>query len=140
MFCSNKDKITEDLKSNAIYKFRCPGCSDEYIGKTDRNFRTRVLEHGSYRKDQNTNVYKHLSACKYYDEITSLFALPCGDNKRVCLNTPQHLIETAIDSINILARNDDWVQLCFLESLYIKREKPALNTGCKATKELQLFR
>ena len=37
------------------------------------------------------------------------------------------------------ATNSNVYQLCFLESLYIKTVKPYLNTGIKATKELELF-
>ena len=49
MFCSNKDKTPDDLKSHCVYKFQCP----------DRNFLTRVEEHGTHSKDQDTVVYKN---------------------------------------------------------------------------------
>ena len=28
-----------------IYKITCPGCFKEYVGKTDRNFMTRLEDH-----------------------------------------------------------------------------------------------
>ena len=65
MFCSNKDRLPDTLKSNDIYEFGCIGCAETYIGKTDRNFGIRVDEHGSYRKDQNTAVYTHLTCVKH---------------------------------------------------------------------------
>ena len=37
MFCSSKDQIPTDPKSNLIYRFTCPGCNEKYIGKTERN-------------------------------------------------------------------------------------------------------
>ena len=67
-------------------------------------------------------------------------AVPSGDSKPPDINIPQHLIECAKNSIKILARNDNYTQLSFLESLHIKRENPPLNKGIKATKELQLFK
>ena len=45
MFCSSKDQIPRDQKANLIYSFTCPGCNAQYIGKTDRNFITRLQEH-----------------------------------------------------------------------------------------------
>ena len=44
------------------------------------------------------------------------------------------------ENTHILDKNNNWTQLCFLESLYIKRLNPALNVGIKATKELNLFK
>ena len=42
------------------------------------------------------------------------------------------------ENTRILDKNNNWTQLCFLESLYIKRLNPALSVGIKATKELRL--
>ena len=60
MFVSTKDKTPDNLKSHCIYEFRCPACSKCYIGKTDRNFESRLVEHGTPRKGQNTAMYSHL--------------------------------------------------------------------------------
>ena len=32
-YCSNKDKIPDNLKSNVIYKITCPGCGENYVEK-----------------------------------------------------------------------------------------------------------
>ena len=48
MFCSAKDKIPTHQKSNVVYSIRCPGCGDEYIGKTDRCVITRMSEHATH--------------------------------------------------------------------------------------------
>ena len=140
MFCSNKDKIPNELKSNCVYEFKCPGCSERYIGKTDRNFLTRVIEHGAYRKDQNTAVYKHLISCDHFNETLELLQIPCENTNSIRINIAQHLNETAKNSIKLLRQNNDWRQLCFLEALYIRQTNPELNNGLKATKELQLFK
>ena len=101
---------------------------------------TRVNEHETYRKDQNTAIYKHLTSCEHYKEIIALLGIPCENTKAIIINSSQHLIETAKNSIKLLMRNDDWRQLCFLEALYIRRSCAELNYGIKATKELQLFK
>ena len=36
---------------------------------------------------------------------------------------------------SIVAVNNDFTELCFLESLFIEIHKPKLNTGIKAAKE-----
>lgn len=36
LFCNNKGKIKFGEKSDVTYKFTCPGCQRQYIGKTDR--------------------------------------------------------------------------------------------------------
>lgn len=141
MFCSNKDKIPTGLKSNCIYQFECPGCSERYIGKTDRNFDTRVSEHGTHRKDQNTVVYKHLSDCPDFHEIIQLLNLPTGDNILSPKPSLQpYILNAAFGNIKLLCMNSNWVQLCFLEALYIKRTNPSLNTGIRASKDLVLFK
>ena len=34
MSCSVKDKIPTHQKSNVIYTINCPGCREDYLGKT----------------------------------------------------------------------------------------------------------
>ena len=36
-FCNNKDKIHDHQRHNLVYKITCPGCGEDYIGKTDRS-------------------------------------------------------------------------------------------------------
>ena len=50
-----------------------------------------------------------------------------------------HIRTTVTDNVRIISKSENWAELCFLESLNIKRKKPSLNTGIKATKELVLF-
>ena len=39
----------------------------------------------------------------------------------------------------IIGNSQNWVELCFLESLHIKWKKPKVNCGIKSIKELVLF-
>ena len=49
----------EFCKENfVVYKFTCASCSSTYIGKTCRNFKTRIEEH--IRKDNKSHIFKHL--------------------------------------------------------------------------------
>ena len=42
---SKKDPVPTGQKSHVIYKFTCPGCRHDYIGKTDRCFQLKDLLH-----------------------------------------------------------------------------------------------
>ena len=48
-------------------------------------------------------------------------------------------VKIAVYNTKIIDNNQNWIELCFLESLRIKWKKPKLNYGIKATKELVLF-
>ena len=43
-FLSNKDKIPNLSKSNAVYEVKSPGCSATCIGKTERCLQSRLSE------------------------------------------------------------------------------------------------
>ena len=43
------------------------------------------------------------------------------------------------DNTKIIGRARDWTTLCFMEAIAIKTNNPQLNSGLKATKNLQLF-
>ena len=46
-FSHNKDKIKEDMQSNIVYQLNCSSCQATYIGKTIRQMRRRLKEHGA---------------------------------------------------------------------------------------------
>ena len=132
MFCSTKDKLSNLKKAHVIYKFKCPGCSKCYIGKTERNLVSRLIEHGKDKID-SSSISDHLHSCIFYQDILSYFSL--FDN----INIKAHHCNTVLDNTVILDYNDNWLKLSFLESYYIKLLKPELNCGARASKELQLF-
>ena len=35
MFCNNKDSIAVEQNSNVVYTVTCPGCFQNYVGKTN---------------------------------------------------------------------------------------------------------
>ena len=69
MFCSVKDKIPTHQKSIVIYAIKCPGCDEDYVGKTDRYVITRLNEHIN-RSDQP--MFQHLQHCEKFLETMIL--------------------------------------------------------------------
>ena len=138
MLCNTKDVIPTSQKSNIIYKIECPGCHQTYVGKTDRNYITRIKEHGSKEKQP---MYEHLHNCHKFKNYVQMFALPnlFLENEQE-INFKKHVYNAAISNATILDKNLNWSQLCFLEAYYIKLLSPVINHGLKASKELQLFR
>lgn len=136
MFCPTKDKILNDHKANVIYEINCPGCGEKYVGKTDRCFKTRMLEHGR-RADQP--MHQHLKHCIEFHDVTNLFALTRLFGNSDGINHKEHMINAVLNNCKILDTNDNWSQLSFLEAFYIKKLRPKINDGLKASKELQLF-
>ena len=125
------------LKSHVIYKLACPACYAEYIGKTDRFLRVRLDKHNS---DHNSAMFQHLHSCEAFKFLFSLNNLPgCFNNKAVAASFTFHVHQTILNNATIIACINNYNQLCFLESLLIKRYIPQLNYDMKAAKELSLF-
>ena len=57
---------------NVIYCLTCPGSSEKYIGKTDHNLFSGLIEQVS-RDDQS--MYQHLPKCKHCNDIVKLIKL-----------------------------------------------------------------
>ena len=140
IFCSNKDKLPLSLKANCIYEFTCPCCSASYIGKTDRNFDTRVNEHGTHSKGQDTVVYQHLQECTEFRYYVTLLNMPALNDRSKIKPIDAYIYHTVRNNTTLIQCNDNWLQLCFLEAYFIKLKKPLLNTGLKASRDLVLFK
>ena len=50
-FCPKKDKIPELCQANVVYEFKCPGCGQMYIGKTESK-PTNVTNTARYQLQQ----------------------------------------------------------------------------------------
>ena len=111
-----------------------------YIGMTQRCLSVRLKEHAT--RLSSSAVGQHFSECEHaqflatlQDQFTLLNDLPLpSDNsspiENLVFNSYRILHITKSNNYNILA---------FLEALLIKHNKPFLNSGLKASKELQLF-
>ena len=98
----------------------------------------RLSEHSS---KPDSAVLKHLNSCPYFNDIVSLCRLPdILTNNSCSIDKNKHIEHAIFNHTQILQQNNNWLQLCFLESLFIKRHSPSLNVGVKATKNLVLFK
>ena len=141
--CINKDPNPMYLKSHVIYQLTCPACNAEYIGKTDRCLRVRLDKHSSDHNNYSA-MFQHLHSCKAFKFLFSLNNVPgCFNYKANVANFTSHIHQTILNNTTIIiACNNNYNsynQLCFLESLLIKRYIPQHNYGINAAKELVLF-
>ena len=63
------NKTPKLLKSNVVYRFVCPGCSADYIGKTDRNMHERCIE---YATTKSSAILDHITSCSEFAYVTNL--------------------------------------------------------------------
>ena len=131
-FTNTKDRIPLLSNSRFIYKFKCPGCSELYVGKTNRTLYKRTLEHAWEKKDSAVRI--HLAECAAYHHILGIFSIDHDD-----VDLKEFQITVVRENTSIISKSDNWQILDYLEPLYIKELKPTLNTGMKATKRLCLF-
>ena len=125
-----KNKLPPLSHSNVVYEVACPGCG----------LSIRLKEHAT--RLSSSAVGEHFSECEHAQYLVSLqnqftllndLPLPSDNLSPVeilVLNNYKILHSTKSNNYNILAS---------LEALLIKHNKPFLNTGLKASKELQLF-
>ena len=117
-----------------VYEFYCPACNSKYIGKTDQNFGTRVQElSGSEKKSP---LYNHLLECEHFNDVVNLHSLRPSNNLAEYL---QHVKIAVYGNTKIIGSSQNWIELCFLETVHIKCKKPNLNCGMNASKELVLL-
>ena len=57
MFFPTKYRIRWNQKANVIYIIQCPGCHNDYIGKTDRNLITRLSENRKKEVNSSSNIF-----------------------------------------------------------------------------------
>ena len=114
-------------------KFTCPGCHASYIGKTDRNLSTRILEHS--KPHTNSEIFNHINSCHNFQHIHDILNLP----DLLSNHNPISLHDILLSNTIVLDSHKHWSVLLFKEALAIRRNFPSLNHGLKASKELVLF-
>ena len=98
------------LMFTLVYTIKCPGCGEDYIGKTDRCVIKRLNEH-SNRSDQP--MIQHLKHCETFLETMTLYQLPDIDTDVSTVNLQAHIASAVSDNWKILDFNTNWAQLCF---------------------------
>ena len=86
------------------------------------------LEHSGI--DKKSQVYNDLLECEYFNYVVNLHSLPPNNNSVEYL---EHVKITVYDNTKIIYNSQNWVELCFSESLHIKWKKPKLNCGYQRT-------
>ena len=139
--CNTKDRTPKLYESFVVYGFICPGCNANYVVKTERTLHERCAEHAWHDKD--SVVFNHLNECVGVQHMFEIGKL-----------TPSLLTNNIIDdefdlrschvnlvqmNTRIIDRHKNWNVFLFKEAIKIKEIKPTLNTGLKASKELQVF-
>ena len=79
---------------------------------------------------------KHLHNCPRISEFCAFF--------RICdpyqFNKNKHVHNAVLNNCKIIHRHNNNTVLDFLEAYYIKLDKPSINFGIRASKELVLFK
>ena len=73
LFCNTKDKTPTLNQSFVVYEFVCPGCSANYVGKTERTLFERNVEHAWNDKDSVVNI--HLNECNGVQHVFNITTL-----------------------------------------------------------------
>ena len=113
-FVSCKDKTPKEFQSSIVDKFTCPGCFKSYMGNTDRCLYTRLNEHATSDKSNLLKLNIDESDTNEQFDLTLILL-----HNSIILNKAKH-----------------WSVLLFKEPLAIHRQKPELNHGIKASREL----
>ena len=108
-FFSYKDSLPKCVRSGLIYEYCCAQCASRYQGSTHRNFYMRIAEHAG--RSFRTN---------------SVLSQPSHSSIR--LHTQSCRSDISIENFKILGYNSNLIDLRILESLYIHKTKPALNS------------
>ena len=132
-YCNTEDKVPEYLKSHIVYEFCYPACNKKYIWKTDRKLGSCVQEHSSF--DRKSPLYNHFLECEHVNFVENSHSLSPGSNSGEYLEDVKFGV---YGNTKIIDNSQNWVELCFFESLCIKWKKPKLKYGIKVTKELAL--
>ena len=93
----------------------------------------RIKEH-TYKKD--SELYNHINSCKHFHYLQSLLNLP---SNLLSLNEATNLQQLTLNNCHIIDKAKQWSLLLFKEALCIHQQKPLLNHGTNATKELVIF-
>ena len=107
------------------------------FGKTERCLQTRLNEH--FTQLHTSAVAQHFLNCSSAQHIADLNAH--HDNLNTSFHEPANPTNLIFSNCKIIhsCKSKNPKQLLILEALLIKQNKPEINSGLKASKELSLF-
>ena len=111
-FFKHKERLSAPLCSAIVYIYKCGECNSSYIGSTKRQFRCRIAEHLgiSVRNADPLQSTNHSSIMDHHRDA-------------------KHNISKNNFEILSKCNSNNILDLRTLESLYISRLKPSLNSG-----------
>ena len=111
--------------SFVVYEFACPGCSANYVGKTERTLFERNVEHAQNNKDRVANI--HLNECNGIQHMfnttklaPSLFSYSITDDVQDLRTSRINLVQM---NIRIIDRHKNWNTLLFKEAIKNQRKE-----------------
>ena len=122
-FLPNKDKIPKLSKSKIIYQITCPGCSNSYIGKTERCLKSRLLEHSDRTKSAVGHHFYNCGNVRHIVDMHHLFDRlndKTTDSDDVSIFISNLIINNSRIVHSPNSRTSNF--LLFLEALYIKHK------------------
>ena len=135
MCCTTKDRISWNQKVNVICIIQCPGCHNDNANKTDRNLRTRLLEHG---KKGDQPMFQHFQSCEKFSYKLNLYSLGDAFSDTSTVNLIEHVYNSAIDNFKILKSCNNWAILQYLEAYHIKSKSPMIKVGLIVSKKTSI--
>ena len=125
-FCNTKVKMPTLNQSFVVYEFVCPGCSANYVGKTERTLFERNVEHAWNDKDSVVNI--HLNECNGVQHVfnitkltPSLFLIVLLMTYRTCERPAKGNYQKAI-SVMLSKQNakNKWIFFFFFFNIFLK--------------------
>ena len=96
-----------------------------------------MKQHG---RQADQPMYQHFKSCPQFIEIFQLLNIfPLDVNRDLASPSIEYMVNATLSHSRIRLYNRNWSQLLFMEAYLIKKDKPSLNTGLKASRELVLF-
>jgi hypothetical protein len=109
-FFPYKDTLPKHMRSSLVYKFSCARCASAYVGMTTRNLYTRVAEH-----------------CGRSSRTGSVLTRP--PNSAIRIHAESCDVRISEQNFEILSSTSNETDLKILESLFIHKLKPNLNSA-----------
>ena len=113
-------------QSFVVYEFVCPGCSDNYIEKTERILFERNVEHAWNDKDSVVNIY--LNECNVVQHMFNIAKLTLSlfsDSTVDGVQDPRMCRVNLVQmNTRIIDCHRNWNILLFKKAIKIKEKNP----------------
>ena len=105
-FCNIKDETPKLNESFVVYEFICPGCNDNYVGKTERTLNERCAEHVWDEKD--SVVFNHFNECI---GVQHMFEMGKLTPSLLTNNTIDDEFDLRSSHVNLILLNNSYIDM-----------------------------